>query len=79
MEREGSLPLVQDFVTGQYPEPAVSSPHLHIHFLQDHFDGRPIHPDTTRFPNWSVFVSAFPTEMMYLFPHASYLSPLCKF
>jgi hypothetical protein len=35
MEPECSLPLLQKFATGQYPELAVSSPHLHKSILQD--------------------------------------------
>jgi hypothetical protein len=49
-----------------------------MHFLQHHFDSRSVHPDTPRFPDCSLFLSALLSEMIHLFPHTSYSSPLCR-
>jgi hypothetical protein len=37
MESESSLPYSQQSITGPYPEPDESSPHLPIMFLYDPF------------------------------------------
>jgi hypothetical protein len=56
MESEGSLPCSQKPVTGLYPEPDESNPHLTLFPF----------PSVPRSSEWS-FRSGFPTKILYAF------------
>jgi hypothetical protein len=66
MQHEGSLPCSQESVTGPYPEPDASRPHLPTYFCKIH--SNIILPSTPRSSQGSKFPEVFP-ELLVMSRH----------